>query len=343
MLLPLNFETTFYSLEKLISITSSPGAFLSTAIFKKIMQGKIMLDSLRLIPLSTSVYAVYDKTTCVIDDEARPECFSYHKIIKNVVLYNPYQYDKSLSVLQKMLKTPQDPSLYQAISITWIYRLPETPFFKTIVKLQMLCLRFKTLFPKIVPSIYDLLIIYTEKKLKIYTIFEKLSLNRVTAELTYVINYKGFKAHIHELVLFANTLFKDKLSHGDLASSNLILKKQGGIKCLLDFDTASSLNILPGRYIKNWSNDILDIINACLFYQIKNNKHVTVPVLTVEMTDDDYRLYEKVFVGLEKLYWELKETLQKYAFISDTTQIEKQELTSFLEVADPKKIFFNYI
>lgn len=343
MICPLDFETKFYSLEKLLALTTSSDDTTSSRIFKKILQGKIMLDSLRLIPLATNLYGVYDKATCIIDDEARADCFSDRKTIKNVFLYNPYNHDKSLWVLQKMLKTPTDLSVYQAISITWIYDLPKTPFFKTIVKLQMLCFRFKTSFPKLVPTIYELLVIQTEKKLKICTIFEKFSLEKVTPELTYVINYKNFIAHLHELYFLANSLFEQKLSHGDLTSSNLVLKKQGGIKCLLDFDTAASLTLLQGRYVKNWIYDLLNIIKACAFYQIKEGQQTSWPSITLEMTDDECDFYQKSLIAFEKLYSQLKEFLVKYGLIADTTYLEASELRAFLELTDPKKIFLGFI
>jgi serine/threonine protein kinase len=344
MILPLNFETTFYNLDTLLSLRNSPDISEYEPLFRKIFQGKIMQDSMRIIPLNSKLYAVYDKDTCIIDDEARADCYSTLKTIKNLALYNPLDHKEPLSALKIKLKCPYEHNSYNAIGITWSYTAPDTPFFETIIKLQKLAFRFQDLVSEHVPKILDFCVIRAEDKLKIRTIFEKFPIEKVAPEFNYTLSsYSQFANHINELANLANILFDEKIAHGDLSISNLVLKKNGGIKCLLDFDTASSLELLQGRYIKAWTSDLLDLIHACAFYQNNEAKEFYESKIELAMPLSDYILYEDTLAKLQDLYLEMTEKLSEFKFMSDSAELEEESLKDFLDMCNPRKIFISFV
>lgn len=343
MTLPLNFETTFYDIETLITMKDQPSFSACHDIFKKILIGKVMLGTARLIPLKSNIYVVYDKETCILDDEARADCFSTQKIIKNMAIYNPADPQGSLSNLLEQVRSPSFHASNSVVCVNWIYSAPQTAFFETIIKLQCLCLEFKKLFPLIVPKILDISVIYTESQTKIRIMFEKLAMERIAPEFKYTLrSIDDFKNHIKELKNFLITLFEVKLAHGDLTISNLILAKHGGIKSLIDFDTAASFKLMPGRYIKAWASDILQVLNACAFYQNNESKEFYASKIELELTMDEHLQYEATLSLLQSLYLEMTEKLDEFRFLSDSSVLEEDRLSEFLEIADPKKIFISF-
>lgn len=342
MILPLNFATTFYDLNTLISMPKEDFSADLVEQFKKITSGKIIFDSARIIPLSCQKYAIYNKETCLIDDEARADCFSEKKYIKEFTLYDPIAPEIAFDIVMSSLSIPLAQEQSKAIGIFWYYDCIEGPFFETIKKLQNLVLDFVTLFPHLTPHVLDIGTFKKTDKIFIRTIFEKLPTLTVTPEFTYKLaRYDEYHSHIHELIEFLNTLYEQKLAHGDLTVSNLVLKKNGGIKCLLDFDTASRLDILQGRYIKAWCNDLMDAANAMVFYQTGEAREFYASKLEIAMAQDEEYMYLDKVMTIQAIHEDLKEKLSDYRYRSDTSELNEEELAEFLEIADPKKIFHN--
>lgn len=343
MTLPLNFETTFYDLETLITMKDQPSYSACHDIFKKIFTGKVMLGTARLIPLKSNIYVVYDKETCILDDEARADCFSTQKIIKNMAIYNPREPQGSLRDLLEQIRSPSFHASNSVVCVDWIYSAPQSAFFDTVIKLQLLCLEFKKLFPLIVPKVIDISVIYTDSNTKIRIMFEKLAMARIAPEFKYTLrSIDDFNNHIKELKNFLITLYDAELAHGDLTISNLILAKHGGIKSLIDFDTAASLKLIPGRYIKAWASDILQVLNACAFYQNNESKEFYASKIELELTMSEYLQYENTLASLQTLYQEMTEKLDEFRFLSDTAVLDEERLIEFLEMTDPKKIFISF-
>lgn len=343
MTFPLNFETTFYDIETLIGMKDQPSFSAYRDIFKKILNGKVMLGTSRLIPLKSNIYVVYDKETCILDDEARADCFSTQKIIKNMAIYNPREPLGTLSSLFEQIRSPIFHSSNSVVCVEWLYNAPQSDFFDTVIKLQCLCLEFKKLFPVIVPRVIDISVIYADSYTKIRIMLEKLALERIAPEFKYTLrSIDDFNNHIKDLKNFLITLYEAKLAHGDLTISNLILAKHGGIKSLIDFDTASSLTLMPGRYIKAWASDILQVLNACAFYQNNEVKEFYASRIELELTMGEYLHYETTLGMLQTLYQEMTEKLEEFRFLSDTAILEEERLMEFLEITDPKKIFISF-
>lgn len=311
---------------------------------KKIELGKIVEDSFRFIPLRTGSYAMYHKEACIIEDEASFHAFSLKKTIKKFILFDPKEPFIDINRLKLILPmSPSFESKNEALCYTWNYPRYPDEFFAKVLAIHRLAEHFFNLFPTLCPQVYDIQLFSTESKSIIRSVCEVLPQERVQPSFEYKLtSLDGFIAHVQSIITLLKTLFEQKIAHGDLTECNLIIHEQGGIKALLDFDTACTKDIMHGLYIKSWVADLLDGFSAMIFYQKPELEAPYNDKLTFETSLADENAIKTLIEGLRSVYTFSLLPLKEHLFISDHVELSDEFFEEFFQKTDPSKLFLDF-
>jgi serine/threonine protein kinase len=342
----LKFETTFYNMDQLGEIKDSLSEDGDIVTFSKLERKKIILSpELRLIPLESRVYAIYHKTLSIFDEDGSLGAFANKKTLKNMVIYDPSKPFCPFSELEARLSHIHTiPLEHRVIAACWNYD-PECPStLKLALKIHELSKTFHVLFPQYCPKIYDLVSYHTTTKSAVLCLMEELPPSRINQLDRYEIHsFENFKDHVLVIYKFLKTLFDNKIAHGDLASSNFVMNKQGKIDALIDFDTACNDSLLPMMYFKAFIMDLKKAFAAMMYYQTESNVFDWDDSVSLDLSYDQAYLINQQVELLQFIYTNKITPLFDYLLCSDFLMLSKDMQESLRDLVDPEKIFFDFL